>query len=334
MSRLQVPTAHLRDPQGRPLDYLRLAVTARCSLRCHYCRPAPVAGEDELSAEELLGIGRIAADLGIRKIRLTGGEPLLRHGLPDLVARLAALPGGPEILLTTNGLQLRDHLDALHAAGLRRINLSLDTLDAATFARLTGHDGHDRVLGAIEAVLAQGMGLKLNVVVLPGWNTHEVAGFVSLTRDRDLAVRFIEPMPFDGAGRPLPATITGVEILDLVQAHHALVPLADPFGAVERTYRVPGHRGTVGIIAGHSRHFCGECRRLRVDSRGRLLTCRYGRLEVDLAALLRGGATDAEVATAIGAAVARRLSDGHAAEGDRRRCGRGTVQPSLTGIGG
>ncbi len=324
----------LRDPQGRPLDYLRLAVTDRCNLRCRYCMPADgidlVAHRDVLTLEEMQRLGAIFASLGVRKFRITGGEPLVRKGVVGLMAGLHGLPSAPEILLTTNGLLLGRNLDALHEAGVRRVNLSLDSLDSENWRRITRRDGHAAVLRAMDQVLEKGMGLKINVVVLPGANEHEVPDFVALTQDRDLSVRFIEPMPFDGAGKPLAATISGEEILALIRPTYDLEPLDNPAGAVDKLYAVAGHRGTIGIIEGHSRTFCASCRRLRVNARGELRTCLYGRPQANLRALLRGGSTDTQIAAVIRDAVGRRLTDGIAAEQDSLLVG----LQSMASIGG
>jgi cyclic pyranopterin phosphate synthase len=313
----------LVDPQGRRLDYLRLAVTDRCNLRCRYCMPAagvPLGEREEiLSIDELIRLGALFADLGVRSFRITGGEPLVRRGLTTLIRSLRALPSAPEVLLTTNGLLLADHLDALIDAGLERVNLSLDSLVETTWTAITRREGFDRVRAAVDLVLERGLGLKINMVVLPGWNDHELDDFVELTRDRALTVRFIEPMPFLGEGRLCGAGISGPEIL----ARLAVGPFleAEPFrpGAVELIFRVPGFAGKVGIIEGHSRTFCGTCRRLRVDARGQLRTCLYGKPSAFLRPLMRAGADDQALTAAIRGAVAGRLPDGLAAEADHRR---------------
>lgn len=317
------PAGPLVDPQGRRLDYLRLAVTDLCNLRCRYCLPAAgvTLGErDELlSLDELARLGALFDSLGVRSFRLTGGEPLVRRGVVDLVAALSNLPGRPEVLLTTNGLLLVEHLDALERAGLRRVNLSLDSLDEGTWTSITRREGFAEARAAIDQVLARGLGLKLNMVVLPGWNDHELDAFVELTRERPLTVRFIEPMPFVGEGRQCGPGIAGPEILARLAARTSLEPEPVQPGSVERIFRVPGHAGRVGIIEGHSRTFCGSCRRLRVDARGRLRTCLYGRPAAFLRPLIRAGADDATLAASIRGAVAGRLPDGVAAEADHRR---------------
>lgn len=313
----------LVDPQGRRLDYLRLSVTDRCNLRCRYCMPAAgvaLSPRDEiLSIDELIRLGALFAGLGVRSFRITGGEPLVRRGLVTLIAGLSGLPSKPEVLLTSNGMLLAEHLDALADAGLRRVNLSLDSLEEGTWMAITRRDGFGTVRAAVDQVLARGMGLKINMVVLPGTNDHELSDFVELARERPLTVRFIEPMPFLGEGQLCGPGIAGSEILARIAAHHEVEPEPVVPGAVEKVFRVPGFVGRFGIIEGHSRTFCGTCRRLRVDARGRMRTCLYGKPAAFLRPLMRAGADDRALEAAIRQAVAGRLPDGVAAELDNRR---------------
>jgi cyclic pyranopterin phosphate synthase len=320
------------DPQGRHLDYLRLAVTDRCNLRCRYCMPEDgvrsVGHQSILTYEECLRLARLFCALGVRKIRVTGGEPLVRRGVVPFMAALAELPSRPEVLLTTNGLLLERHLDDLVAGGLRRMNLSLDSLDPANWRRITRREGFAAVRRAIDAVLAQGLGLKINVVVLAGRNDHELGSFVELTRDLPVTVRFIEVMPFGGPGSEEQVPMSGDEILRHIAARHDLV--AESAGAhdVARVFRIPGYVGRVGVIEGHSRIFCGSCNRLRLDARGRLRTCLYGPPALDLKDLVRSGCSDAELVPALAEAVSRRAADGHLAA---LHAGTGA---SMAGIGG
>ncbi len=310
------PVANLTDPQGRRLEYLRLAVTDRCNLRCRYCMPAEgvasVGHDAVLRFEEMIRLAGILCGHGINRIRITGGEPLVRKGVVGLIENLAALPEQPEVLLTTNGLLLAPHLPALAQAGVRRINLSLDSLDPANWERITRRGGHAKVLQAIDDVLAAGLGLKLNVVVLPGVNDHELVDFAALTRERKMTVRFIEAMGFDGSGQPV-RTLGGDEIVGRLASAYELLAVPRHAGAVADTFRISGHVGQVGVIRGHSRTFCGDCSRLRVDTQGRLRTCLYGVPAVDLRAMVRAGASDDDLLAAIRGAVGRRHPDGHAA---------------------
>ncbi len=308
--------SHLVDPQGRRLDYLRLAVTDRCNLRCRYCMPEEGLthkGDDApLGFPELLRLCAILCTAGVRRIRITGGEPLLRRGVPDFMRDVAALPQRPEILLTTNGVLLEDHLTELVAAGLKCVNLSLDSLDPDTWFRITRRRGFAKVRRTIDEVLAAGLNLKLNMVVLPGVNDHELEDFVALTRDLPLTVRFIEAMGFDGSGQPV-QTMSGTEILERIGRTHQLEERARAHAAVASEYTVVGHKGRIGIIAGHNRTFCAECSRLRIDARGKLRTCLYGNPAVDLGPALREGAAAQKVLALVRQALDKRHPDGFAA---------------------
>jgi len=316
--RLVPQGASLADRQGRRLDYLRLAVTDRCNLRCRYCMPAKgidlVSHADLLSFEEAERLIGLFADLGLRKLRVTGGEPLVRSGTLGFMAAVGRAYPSLELLLTTNGLLLERHLPAIVAAGVKRVNVSLDSLDPATWSRLTRRDGHAAVLASIRAVQEAGLGLKINVVVMGGINDHEVPGFAALTRDSDLEVRFIEAMAFDGGGGVPTAHLRATDIHARLAAYSDLTLLPGRPTEVARRFRLAGHTGTVGIIAGHTRTFCGTCNRLRLDAQGRLRTCLYGAAGLDLRALLRAGADDADLAAAVQAELAHRHTDGHAAE--------------------
>ncbi len=323
----------LRDPRGRGVDTLRLGVTDRCNLRCRYCMPARGAGavsrSELLSFADMRRLAGIATSLGVRRIRVTGGEPLARDGVVELLADIADLPAAPEVLLTSNGLLLGDRLDDLHLAGVRRVNLSLDSLDRTTYERITRSDALETVLPLLDAVPAAGLGLKINTVILPGLNDHEIPDFARLARDRGIEVRFIEPMPFLGGSGEVFAPFSG----DAVVAR-----LAEAFGEAPRhvglhgtadLYDLPGG-GRVGVIRGHTRSFCALCTRLRIDARGGLRTCLYGGAVADLRAMLRDGADDAAIVATIRQAVANRPVDGFAA-----RAARDAVDlESMVGIGG
>ena len=324
----------LQDQYARHLDYLRFAITDRCNLRCRYCMPADgiesVSHDDIITFEEALRLCALFCRLGVRKIRLTGGEPLVRKGAVDFIGQLATLDPAPEVLLTTNGVQLPHHLDALRDAGVRRINLSLDSLDPDTWSAITRRPGFAVAYGCIEQILDRGMGLKINMVVLAGVNDHELADFVDLTRDLPVTVRFIEAMPFDGGAGFSRKHPNGREIVARLREKHDLE--AEPMapGDVAQLYRAPGHVGRVGVIEGHTRSFCGTCTRLRLDARGRLRTCLYGAPVLDLGELIRAGAGDDELETALRRAVGARFADGRAAE----QAATGTGHSSMASIGG
>ena len=308
----------LVDPQGRTIDYLRVAITDRCNLRCQYCMPPEgiqqVPHHEILTFEETLRLCSLFTELGVRKIRVTGGEPLVRKGAVNFMGCLTRLPGQPEVLLTTNGLVLGEHLEQLKAAGIRRINVSLDSLNPECWAEITRRQGYEKVRGAVDRALEIGLGVKLNMVVLPGLNDHEINDFVELTRKNPLAVRFIEPMPFDGAGKFLTDVIAGKDILLRLRSRYDLTPVSQPADAVDRLFTVRGFKGQVGIIEGHSRTFCSTCSRIRLDSRGRLRTCLYGAPGVSLLELMRSGESNDDLVAAIRNEISYRFSDGKTAE--------------------
>ena len=308
----------LVDPQGRTLDYLRVAVTDRCNLRCRYCMPPEgvqqIPHGDILTFEETFRLCSLFTELGVRKIRITGGEPLVRKGVVPFLTSLTRLPARPEVLLTTNGLVLEEHLEELKAGGIKRVNVSLDSLNSDTWSEITNRKGFEKVRSAVDRVLAMGLGLKLNVVVLPGVNDHEIPDFVELTRKSALAVRFIEPMPFDGAGTVLEETIEGKEILLRLRGKFELTPVSRPAAAVDSLFTVRGFKGTVGVIEGHSRTFCAACSRLRLDARGRLRTCLYGAPGVSLLETMREGGSDDDLAEAVRTEISYRFKDGKKSE--------------------
>jgi cyclic pyranopterin phosphate synthase len=299
------------DPFGRSIEYLRLSITDRCNLRCRYCMPEEGvpsrAHGDILAYEELLRIARAGVTLGIRKIRVTGGEPLVRRGVVDFIAQLATLPGPPDIVLTTNGLRLAELAAPLKAAGLSRVNVSLDTLYPERFRQLTRREGLEQVLAGLAAAEAVGLTpVKINVIPLKGVNADELLDFARLTLDHPWEVRFIEFMPispdleFSPAER-IPMAEVGEQLATLGPLE--TLPRLESAGPA-RLYRLPGGRGCVGLIPAVSGHFCPECNRLRVTADGRVRGCLFGNQEIDLKAVLRAGGDDAALANLLRAAIA------------------------------
>lgn len=326
--------ACLYDRFGRRLDYLRLSVTDRCNMRCRYCMPAEgvpwVDRSEVLSWEEMFRLCRLLAESGVRKIRLTGGEPLVRSGVVPFLGRLRHLPGLPELALTTNATLLEEHIDQLAGVGIRRLNVSLDSLQRGCFRRLTGRDLFDSAWRGIEVAAARGFALKLNVVVMAGVNDIEIVDFVQLTRDRDFTVRFIEAMPFAGLGGRPGDLIDGEWILGRIRGQFPVERDASYTPAVEELYRIPGFAGRVGLIRSHARSFCGKCSRLRINAVGQLRTCLYGEPALDLRALLREGARDEELRRQIAETAHQRQWDGRAAQ-EAAAC---REVPSMSRIGG
>ena len=317
--------APLFDQHGRPLEYLRLAVTDRCNLRCFYCMPEKgityLPKQELLSYEEMLRLTGLLATLGVRKVRLTGGEPFVRRDLLPFMERLADVPGIDDISLTTNGVLTAPHVPALARLGVRAVNLSLDTLDRARFAGITRRDELPRVLETFYALLAAGIPVKINAVVMDGQNIDDLIPLADLSRALPVDVRFIEEMPFNGGSHAAgPASLPWhhVRIRQHLEAHFgALLPVPGPAGATASEYRVAGHRGKVGIIAAYSRTFCGTCNRLRLTAEGGLKTCLYDQGVLDTRALLRGGAPDADIVAALSQAFRHRAANGFEAEQQR-----------------
>ena len=301
----------LADRFGRIATDLRVSVTDKCDLRCTYCMPAEglpwLPRAEVLTDDELVRLVDIAVRLlGVREVRLTGGEPLIRPGLPGLVARLAALAPRPALSLTTNGVALGRLAVPLAQAGLDRVNVSLDTLDPELFRTLTRRDRHARVVAGIDAALAAGLGpVKINTVLMRGVNDHEAAELLRWSLERGCELRFIEQMPLDAQhGWDRSVMVTAEEILKSLEAEFDLEPEG---GAVRgtapaETWRVLGHAAPdgsparVGVIASVTRPFCGDCDRVRLTADGQVRTCLFAREESDLRGALRGGASDAELA--------------------------------------
>jgi cyclic pyranopterin phosphate synthase len=296
-----------RDTRGRPLHDLRISVTDRCNFRCVYCMPRAVFGPDHafLPREELLSFEEIArlvsifARLGVAKVRLTGGEPLVRRELPTLVASLAAIPGVNDLTLTTNGVLLPQHAARLAAAGLDRVTISLDADDDETFTRM--NDARvpvSSVLAGIEAAEAAGLGpIKLNMVVKRGWNEHAILPMARRFRGTGRILRFIEYMDVGHSnGWRLDDVITADDILAALGAEFPLEPMPPTKpGEVAERFRYLDGGGEIGVIASVSRPFCGTCDRARLSADGQLYTCLFATRGHDLRPLVRGGASDVEL---------------------------------------
>jgi len=310
------PSTPLADRLGRRIDSLRVSVTDRCNFRCLYCMPAEglewLPREGILSFEEIERIVRIAVALGIRKVRLTGGEPLLRRDLATLVAMLARIDDfAGDITLSTNGILLPQQAEALARAGLRRVNVSLDSLVRERFEQIVRRDALDAVLAGIEAAARWFDGpVKVNAVLMRGINDGEVPGFVRLAREQGVEIRFIEFMPLDADGSwSRDRLVEGREIRARVAAclPDGVALVRDPRSPEHAPSRdfvfTDGAPGKIGFIDSVSEPFCEHCNRIRITADGKLRTCLFSVGETDLAALLRGGSDDETIAGAIRAAV-------------------------------
>jgi len=322
--------APLYDQHGRPIRYLRLAITDRCNLRCRYCMPEqgimPVSHDQTLSYEEMTRLVKLLLPLGIDKVRITGGEPFARRDCLNFLRSLKEL-GVPGLYLTTNGVETWRYLDDLRRLGLSGLNLSLDSLDRRRFAAITRRDRLAEALNTFSGALAAGIPLKINTVALPDTSDEEMRELAGLARDHAITVRFIEPMPFSGANGQLAAnseTLTA-RLARLFPETARAMP-----GGVAEVFSPPGFIGKIGYIAGHSRTFCERCDKIRITAMGMLKNCLYDNGVLDLRRLLRDGASDGEIVAAIRAAIGQRHLDGHLTE---MRCAR-SQQPSMATLGG
>jgi cyclic pyranopterin phosphate synthase len=284
----------MHDKLGRTINYLRLSITDRCNLRCCYCMPAtgvPACEHgDILRYEELLHIAEAAVGLGIEKVRITGGEPLIRKGVLDFLKQLGSLPGLTEMTLTTNGLLLEETAEQLKAVGVNRLNVSLDSLDPQAYAQITRGGDLKQVLAGLYAAEQAGLRLKLNMVVMRGINDHEVEAFAALSQKHPWSVRFIEYMPTIREAAWKNRVISGGEILERLQQTFALSSISTSrLCGPAKPYRIDGAIGTVGIITPMSEHFCGNCNRIRVTAQGLAKSCLLSDQALDLRPALAQG---------------------------------------------
>ena len=302
----------LYDLHNRRIDYLRISVTDRCNLSCVYCKPRAelkvLPHREILSYEEILRLVTLAVPLGISRVRVTGGEPLVRRGIVDFIASLKALGGLEDISLTTNGVLLDEMADGLFHAAKPRLNISLDSLNAQKFRKITGSDNFDRVWGGINRAEELGFfPLKLNMVPVRGMNDDEVADFARLTLDQRFHVRFIEYMPIGDDDRwNRDACVPADEIRATIEREVGpLKPFASENSAGPSiNYQLPDARGVIGFISPMSQHFCGSCRRLRLTADGKIRPCLLSDTEIDMKSPLRGGCGDDELVRLLEAALA------------------------------
>ena len=290
----------LIDTYGRKHRNLRVSLTDRCSLRCSYCMPNDFAAwiphDDQLTTEELLTVIEVGVSQGINEVRLTGGEPLLRPDIVEIVGRIASIENAPELTLTTNGLKLAELAQALVKAGLTRINVSLDTLSRERFKKLTFRDRFDDVITGLEAAKSAGLSpLKINSVLMQGVNDDEAPALLQWAIENEYSLRFIEQMPLDAGGIWERATMVSAdEIFKALSQNYSLTPVDDRGSSPAEEFYVNGTSHTVGIIGSVTRPFCGACDRLRLTSDGQLRSCLFSNEEVDVRKVLRDESKDLE----------------------------------------
>lgn len=300
----------LVDRFGRVHDYLRISVTDRCNLRCTYCMPAEglqwKKPEHLLNNDEIVRVASVMADMGVRKIRLTGGEPTTRADLADLVARLVEIKGIETVSLTTNGVLFARSALLLKQAGLRGVNISLDSLHRETFKMIARRDALNQVLESIDAALQYDFEpVKLNMVVMAGVNEHEMLDFVELAKSKPVNIRFIEYMPFKGNQWDPTGVVSYATMRERIEQTYALHAMPDTFIAnrVAEDFMIPGFRGKISFIASMSRSFCSTCSRLRLTADGAMKACLFYPAQAQLRELLRAGASEDQIKSAISRAV-------------------------------
>ncbi|SEP04122.1 GTP 3',8-cyclase MoaA [Mucilaginibacter sp. OK283] len=328
----------LIDNHGRNINYLRFAVTDRCNLRCFYCMPEDglnwLSRKELMSYEEMLHTCSLLVKMGIQKIRITGGEPFVRKDIMTLLTSISQLDGLQDLSITTNGVLTAPYVPELKKIGIRSVNLSLDTLDANRFFTITRRDEFANVMAALEALLHHDIEVKINAVVMDGKNTQDIIPLVEMTKDLPVSVRFIEEMPFNGDGH----IYTGlqwdyVRILDEIKNKYPQIQkLTDAAYSTSYNYQIPGHKGTIGIIAAYSRTFCGTCNRIRITPQGELKTCLYDDGGLNIKDLIRNGASDDELRSVLLDAFGNRAADGWEAE--KSRVVHPGLHESMASIGG
>ena len=312
----------LIDNHGREINYLRLAVTDRCNLRCFYCMPENgikyMNRKELLSFEEMTRLIRIFGDLGVSKIRITGGEPFVRKGIMSFLKGVSELATIKEINITTNGTFTVEQIPALEKMGIKSVNLSLDSLDSQRFFDITRRDLFDQVMTTYRKLVDSKIRVKTNMVVMDGRNIEDIYPMLELTKYDDVSVRFIEEMPFNGTEGQGNATIwPAKKIMTYIEEKYTHQKMVDPPASTSLNYKIPGYIGSFGIIPAYTRTFCGSCNRIRLTPQGTLRTCLYGEGQVNFRDFIRGGVTDEVLGDHLIKVVGKRAKDGFEAEKSR-----------------
>jgi GTP 3',8-cyclase len=281
----------IEDKYNRVHNYLRISLTDNCNLRCFYCMPEEkyefAAASQLMQQQEIEALAKIFVSLGVNKIRLTGGEPLVRKDAGEIIRALSQLP--VKLTLTTNGSRLHEFVDILDESGVHSLNISLDTLDAEKFQLITRRNQFQRVYDNIQLLLRRGFHVKINMVVMKGLNEHEITDFVEWTKHDPVHVRFIEFMPFTGNRWASNKVLTMQQMLQVIQEKYEIERLQDEKHDTAKGYSVPGHQGTFAVISTMSANFCGDCNRLRLTADGKMKNCLFAEKETDLLTALRNG---------------------------------------------
>jgi cyclic pyranopterin phosphate synthase len=327
----------LVDRFGRQIDYLRLAVTDRCNLRCQYCMPAHgidiVPRQELLTFKEMYRVIRVLTELGVKKVRLTGGEPFVRKDFVGFLEMLSFNDLLEDINITTNGALISNHIDRLEKLKkVKNINLSIDSLKAATFNEITRRNVFDEVFKTLETLEKSSLNLKLNVVVQSGINTNEILDFVALTKHKNIAVRFIEEMPFNGKGqREMKENWSYTKILNEIKSRFSVKKIVSEKSSTSHNFSIKDHQGTVGIIPAFTRTICNDCNRIRITSTGTFKNCLFDDGVFNLREFIRNGASNDDLKELFLSLVKEKPENGFIAEVNRKK---GNVSESMSTIGG
>ena len=330
--------AKLFDNHGRQINYVRLAVTDRCNLRCFYCMPEEgikyVARQELLTYEEMEKMMNVLVRMGVSKLRITGGEPFIRRDMMPFLWKLSKMDGLQKINITTNGTVTAPLVPDLKKMGIHSINLSLDALDADRFFEITRRNVYKKVMETFDALLSHGISTKINAVVMEGKNIEDIIPMAELTKDQPVSVRFIEEMPFNGEGNHYEKLVWNHRkiLAHLKERFPDIDKMPDPPHSTSANYQVPGHKGSIGIIAAYSRTFCGSCNRIRITPQGMLKTCLYDGGVFNIRDIMRAGATEEQLKTTFLNALGNRAKDGFEAE--KRRSLDLPISESMATIGG
>ena len=326
----------LRDKFGRTISYLRLAVTDRCNLRCQYCMPENgieiVPRKELMTFKEMYRITRVLSELGVNKVRLTGGEPFVRKDFVNFLESLSFNDKLDEINITTNGALISNHIDKLEELKINAVNLSIDSLNKEKFAKITRRDVFASVYDTFEKLEKSNLKLKLNVVVQSGFNTDEIIDFVELSKEKDIAVRFIEEMPFNGNGqRPMDEVWNYTKIIEHIRLHYSEVEtLISKKSSTSKNFKIPNYKGSFGIIPAFTRTICNDCDRIRITATGMFKNCLFDGGVFNVRDFIRNGASDDELKELFISTVHKKPENGFIAEAARGN----DVSESMSTIGG
>ncbi len=328
----------LTDNFGRQITYLRLAVTDRCNLRCQYCMPAHgidiVDRKELLTFKEMYRITRVLSELGVNKVRLTGGEPFVRKDFVNFLEMLSFNDKLDEINITTNGALISKHITKLEELKIGTINLSIDSLSKENFAKITRRDVFDEVYKTLETLEKSALKLKLNAVVQSGVNTHEIIDFIELTKHKNLEVRFIEEMPFNGVGQRTTTEVWNyTKILNLIKTYYKeIIPLQSDKSSTSHNFKIDNYKGSFGIIPAFTRTICNDCNRIRITATGMFKNCLFDEGVFNIRDFIRDGASNDELKQLFMSTVKKKPENGFIAEANRKKNKK--VSESMSTIGG